>query len=313
MRACRVSNRVGMHMRVVRPVRRGRHSANSGRETRSCRAHATAFVSAIGLSIGAVHPAIAAEAWPGQVDAVYKIHFSGLELGDFTFSSRVQQNSYATSSNAHISAMFGAYEWRGQSHSSGTTADTGPKPASYVFNFKNQSKVGSLQMTFAGNAVTNVAAVPPIERKPGTIEVKDVHLKDVLDPLSAVMALTRSSTGRIAGVNPCARRIPIFDGKQRFDLAFSFKRNAPISEVGGKSPLSAFVCRVKYVPIAGFRMNEDMRQMQQASGIEVWMVPLADANVFVPFHVLVPLAAGTATLTAARVSIDTPRGRVGLH
>ena len=257
--------------------------------------------------------AVAAEAWPGQVDAVYKIHFSGLELGDFVFSSKVQQNAYATTSNAQISAMFGAYEWKGQSRSSGVTVDTGPRPANYTFNFKNQSKVGSLQMTFAGNAVTNVAAVPPIEKKPGTIEVKDFHLKDVLDPLSAVMALTRSSTGRIAGVNPCARRIPIFDGKQRFDLAFSFKRNAPLSEIGSKSGHSAFVCRVKYIPIAGYRMNEDMRQMQQASGIEVWMVPLSAANLFVPYYVLVPLSAGTATLTVSRVSIDTARGRVALQ
>jgi Protein of unknown function (DUF3108) len=265
------------------------------------------------IALGWAPAAKAAEAWPGQVDAVYKIHFSGLELGDFNFSSRVQQNSYATTSNAHISAVFGAYEWKGQSRSSGVTVDTGPKPAAYAFNFKNQSKVGSVQMTFAGTTVSNVAAVPPIEKKPGTIEVKDIHLKDVLDPLSAVMALTRPSAGRIAGVNPCTRRIPIFDGKQRFDLVFSHKRNAPVSEVGAKSGLQAFVCRVKYVPIAGYRMNEDMRQMQQASGIEVWMVPVADANVFVPYYVLIPLTAGTATLTANRISIDTARGKIALQ
>jgi Protein of unknown function (DUF3108) len=259
-------------------------------------------------------PARAAEGWPAGVDAVYKIHFSGLDLGEFTYSSRVQQNSYSATSNAQISAMFGAYEWKGQSRSAGTTVDAGPKPASYAFNFKNQSKIGSVSMAFTGNAVTNVSAVPPIERKPGTIEVKDTHLKDVLDPLSAVMALTRAaSAGKVAGVNPCARRIPIFDGKQRFDLVFSPKRTAPLAEIGSKSPHMAFVCRVKYVPIAGYRMNEDMRQMQQATGIEVWMVPLAEANVFVPYYVLIPLTAGTATLTASRVNIDTARGKVALH
>ena len=53
--------------------------------------------------------------------------------------------------------------------------------------------------------------------------------------------------------------------------------------------------------------------MQQASGIEVWMVPLADANLFVPYYVLVPLTAGTATLTASRINIDTARGKVALQ
>lgn len=258
-------------------------------------------------------PARAAEAWPAQVEAVYKIHFSGLDLGTFSFSSRVQHNTYAASSTAQISALFGAYEWKGHSQSSGATADAGPRPASYAFNFKNQSKVGSVSMTFAGNAVANVAAVPPIEPKPGTIEVKDSHLKDVLDPLSAVLALSRVSSGRAGGANPCNRRIPIFDGKQRFDLLFSFKRTAPLSEVGSKSGQTAYVCRVKYVPIAGYRMNEDMRQMQQATGIEVWMVALPEAHMFAPYYVVIPLAAGTATLTANRINVDTVRGKIALQ
>ena len=274
---------------------------------------AARLAACVAALVFAAGPAAASDAWPAQVDAVYKIHFSGLELGDFTYSSRVQQNSYAATSNAQISAMFGAYEWKGQSRSAGTTADAGPKPASYTFNFKNQSKVGTVQMTFTGNAITNVASVPPIESKPGTIEVKEAHLKDVFDPLSAVMALSRVPAGKVAGVNPCARRIPVFDGKQRFDLVFSYKRQAPLAEIGSKNPHHAFVCRVKYVPIAGYRMNEDMRQMQQATGIEVWMVPLAEANLFIPYYVLVPVSAGTATLTAHRINIDTARGKIALH
>ena len=274
---------------------------------------ATGIATAGALAIAAL-PAAASDGWPAQVDAVYRIGFGGLDLGEFTFSSRVLQTSYSATSNAQISAMFGAYEWKGRSRSTGTTADAGPKPASYAFDFKNQSKIGSVSMAFTGNAVTNVSAMPPIERKPGTIEVKDTHLKDVLDPLSAVMALTRAaSAGKVAGVNPCARRIPIFDGKQRFDLVLSSKRMAPLSEIGSKSPHMAFVCRVRYVPIAGYRMNEDMRQMQQATGTEVWLVPLAEANLFVPYYVVIPLSAGTATLTASKVSIDTARGKIALH
>jgi hypothetical protein len=53
--------------------------------------------------------------------------------------------------------------------------------------------------------------------------------------------------------------------------------------------------------------------MQQATGIEVWMVPLADANVFVHYHVLVPLTAGNATLTASKINIESARGKVALH
>ena len=119
------------------------------------RGAAAAVAGALAAGAVASPAARAAEAWPAQVEAIYKIHFSGLELGDFAFNSRTQQNSYSATSNALISAMFGAFEWKGQSQSSGTTSDAGPKPASYTFNFKNQSKTGFVNMAFAGNANRN--------------------------------------------------------------------------------------------------------------------------------------------------------------
>ena len=48
--------------------------------------------------------------------------------------------------------------------------------------------------------------------------LREQHLKGVLDPLSAIMVLSRGSSA-----NPCDRRLPIFDGKERFDLVFSYK------------------------------------------------------------------------------------------
>ena len=271
------------------------------------------FALAVGLVVPSASHAQDAGGFPPKVRAVYRISWNGVDLGKFQFSSDLKGGQYTLNGDARLEAFFGAFHWRGITRSLGTIAGAGPSPASYAFSFDGNDKRGSVNLNFEGGAVSRVVAVPASGPSPGRVPVTRAHLQGVLDPLSAIMAITASKGKRVDGTNPCSRRIPIFDGKQRFDLAFSFKRTAPLSEIGAKSAHNAFVCRVKYIPIAGYRMNEDMRQMQQASGIEVWMVPLAEANLFIPYYVLVPLSAGTATLTADRVNIDTARGRIALQ
>ena len=252
-----------------------------------------------------------AEGWPAQVHAVYRINFNGLDLGTFDFNSRIKDNSYQLTGNANVSALFGAYEWRGQSRASGLALQAGPQPAAYYFAFKSNSKVGNIHMTFADTAVSKVVADPPIKSSAAAVPLRDGHLKDVVDPLSAVLALSKPAAGRTTGINPCARRVNIFDGKQRFDLALSFKRQASITEVGGKHG-TAIVCRIKYIPVAGHKLNEETRSMMQATGIEIWMLPMPQAGLFIPYHIVIPTMAGNATMTIEKISIDTARGRIAL-
>ena len=58
----------------------------------------------------------------------------------------------------------------------------------------------------------------------GDRPLKDQHLKNVLDPLSAVMALFAAAWRSRAGAGS------IFDGKQRFDLLLSPRGQRRITE-----------------------------------------------------------------------------------
>jgi hypothetical protein len=253
---------------------------------------------------------VVADEWPAHVHAAYHIRFGGVDLGNFVFNSRLKQKSYALSGDARVTAMFGAYKWQGTTRSTGALIQAGPLPGAYSFAFQNQSKQGTVDVKFNGDSVSKIDIEPPSNPHPSVVPVMRDHLKGVLDPLSAVMAMSRSQSGRISGVNPCARKLPIFDGKQRFDLLLSFKRTAALSEIGVKNDARAYVCRVKYVPIAGVRMNEETQRLQRETGIEVWMLPMVEANVFVPYHISIPMMAGTATLTVSRLDIDSAKGRI---
>jgi hypothetical protein len=123
----------------------------------------------------------------------------------------------------------------------------------------------------------------------------------VLDPLSAVMALTRAQSS-----SPCGRKISIFDGKQRFDLLFSFRRRERVPETRPSGqPGIGYVCRVRYIPIAGHRNNDETRQMAGNTGIEVALRPVPSANLLIPYKITIPTIAGAAVLTSQRVDITT--------
>ncbi len=45
--------------------------------------------------------------------------------------------------------------------------------------------------------------------------------------------------------------------------------------------------------------------------IEIWLVPVNEARLFIPYQIVLPTWAGEATLTTGKVVIDTPdNGRI---
>lgn len=249
------------------------------------------------------------EPWPSRVHALYKVEFNGFDIGTFAFTATVNGQTYALQGDARLSALLGAFKWRGQSQSAGTVVAEAPRPAGYTFDFEGPLKSGSLRMAYAGDTVRSLVHVPPPEPQPGVIPVKEAHLKGVLDPLSAVMAVARSPTD----ANPCGRRLAIFDGKQRFDLTLTYKRQEAVAETRPSGqPGVAFVCRVRYQPIAGHKHSEETRTLAHSSDIEVSLRPVPSARLFIPHQITVPTAAGTATLTSQRVEIVTTNEQIAL-
>lgn len=252
---------------------------------------------------------LAAEPWPHEVQAVYKVRFNGFEIGTFEFNASVNGQAYVLTGNAHLSALLGALTWKGETRAAGVLTSHAPKPAGYTFDFNGIGKNGSITMSFAGDSITKIAHTPPLPPQPDTVPVRDEHLKGVLDPLTAVMAIARSING-----SPCGRKLSIFDGRQRFDLMLTFSREERVveSKPSGQ-PDTAVVCRVQFIPLGGHKMNADTQHMASTDGIELALRPLPSVNLFVPYQITIPTIAGSATLTSHWVQITTERrGQIAL-
>jgi hypothetical protein len=243
----------------------------------------------------------AGDSWPANVQASYDVNFNGINIGTYDFRSANEGQSYKLDSNAKLSLLLGAISWTGITHASGKLTSDTTKPQAFGFEYQAQSKSGTTQMAFTNDTVTQVLHTPPPRPKDDIVPVQDQHLKGVLDPLSAVLALSRGTTG-----NPCGRRIPIYDGHQRFDLVLSIKGHIQIADrSAGGQPTVGYVCRVRYVPIAGHKSDDQTKYMSQSNDIEIILRHMPAANIFIPHQVTIPTMAGSATLVARRVQVTT--------
>ncbi len=239
------------------------------------------------------------------VSAVYQIALNGFNVGSFRYTSQVGAQSYDLTSDVKLSLLLGAFTWSGVSHTVGSAAgDASLKPASFGFEYSSSLKSGSVRMGFAKGAVNSVSIEPPAAPVPDVVPLKPEHLSNVLDPLSAILALTQDK-----GSQPCERRLAIFDGKQRFDLQLIYRRDEAIE---GTSETAA-VCRIKYIPIAGYRQTEEMTNLARTTGIEISFRKVAGAKLFVPQKIVLPTMAGTAEITVQQVEIkDASNGQLAL-
>jgi hypothetical protein len=240
---------------------------------------------------------------PLRVDATYKITLNGFDLGNFHFKSDVGRSRYTLDTDVQISALLGVFQWRGVTHSTGIVKAKSPKPADFRFNYESSVRSGSVNMGFNQDGVESLSVLPTLPEAPDTVPLTRSHIAGVLDPLSAILVLTHSDAP-----TPCGRKVPIFDGKQRFDIDLRFAREEPVE---GRPGETAVVCRVKYIPIAGYRPTEETRQLASTNSIEIAFRLVPAAKLMLPQSVTVPTAAGEARINLERVNIELPeRGQV---
>lgn len=261
------------------------------------------FFSASLLGFWAAAPAPVA-AKDQKVTADYSINFNGIGIGDFKITSDMNNDQYAIQARARISVLAGMlFEWRGDTSSTGQVMARRPHPLTYSFGYRTGDKGENIDVKFSNNVVEEIAVSPPQRQNPSRIPVTRKHMLNVVDPLSAVVMLTNIGSNK-SGTEVCSRRLPIFDGKQRYDIKLSYKGTKAVSVANGYNG-PAFICKVKFLPIAGHRPGDkDNEYAAQSEAMELWMIPLSKAELYVPYYVYIPTPVGSASLTATGFSVE---------
>lgn len=237
--------------------------------------------------------------------ATYAVELAGFNLGEFRLSASFQGSTYEMQAKGRFSILTGwFYSATGTTTSTGHLTKAGPESSTFTVSYEGGGKKERRRMSFADGAVSQVSISPQKKQSRRRVPVTKDQLEDVIDPLSAAFLHARSD-------NPvCDDTLPVFDGRLRFNIVLTPKRadSLPTKAPTGLSGPAA-VCEVKFVPIAGHRPdNPGIKFMSQTDQIEVWLVRLPQADMYLPYWIVVPtpLGRGSVTLTEINVDLDGP-------
>lgn len=273
------------------------------------RAPLTVCLLAAAAAVAVPGSALAKDDWPAAVTARYKLRFQGIDVGTLELSTTTSGQSYRIAGGARLAVMFGVFKVRADGSADGALAARGPLPKSFSFDWQGGKKKGLTRVGYEGQTAKTVTVEPPPGAGDARVPLLDQHKVGALDPVSAILALTRGA------LNPCQRQVAVFDGKHRFDLAFSPKRTMAIQSKTKSQlvPELAHVCQITYRPIAGHKINGETAHFANNRDMEVVLRTVPGSAVTVPHAVYIPTRWGTASMVIDRVDITTrTQGKIAL-
>lgn len=260
-------------------------------------AFAAFFVSAAllgALAVDAGHVAAA----QGRLEAQYTASIDGIPIGRGNWIVEVFNNQYTAAASGTTTGLikfFTGAHGTGAAH--GAIAGSQLVPTNYGETITWDGKIDDVRMALTAGNVTDYAVEPPLPPAPDRIPVTDADRRGVFDPMTSML-------NRVAGtgdpVNPdaCARKVPVFDGRVRYDLRSEYKRMETVkADRGYAGP--AVVCAVYFTPVAGYVPSRPaVKFLITLRDAEVWLAPIAGTRVLVPFRFSMPTPIGTGLLQA---------------
>lgn len=258
----------------------------------------------VSLTIGAL-----AAIWPGPaaadvLRARYSLSLIGLPIGTAGITANLEPSSYNIEADVKLTGLAALISSaRGAATASGAISLGRVAAATYATTSANAKMTRTVRMGMNAGTVRDVEISPPIfDEAPDRVPVTEADKHNIIDPMSAVvMPIPRGQPA--VGPAACNRSIPVFDGDSRFDIVMKYVGTREAKAKGYAGPVS--VCAVRYVPVAGYRRDRKATQfMADNTHIEVWLAPVENAHVAVPFRISVLTLIGTTVIEAAEFHVE---------
>jgi len=243
----------------------------------------------------------------GRLEAQYTASIAGIPIGRGNWIIDISDDQYTAAASGTTTGLikfFTGAHGTGAAH--GTVAGGQMVPTSYGETITYDSKVDDVRMALAGGNVTDYAVEPPLPPAPDRIPVTDADRRGVFDPMTSMLNRV-AGTGEPVSPEACIRKVPVFDGRVRYDLRSEYKRMDMVKADRGYAGPAA-VCAVYFTPIAGYVPSRPaIKYLVTLRDAEVWLAPIAGTRVLAPFRFSMPTPLGTGLLQATEfVSVVQP-------
>jgi hypothetical protein len=244
----------------------------------------------------------------GRLEAQYTASIAGIPIGHGSWTVEVSNNQYTAAASGTTTGLIKFFTGaHGTSAAHGVLAAGQMEPTSYGETITWDGKVDDVRMALSAGRVTDFAAEPPLPPAPDRIPVTDADRRGVFDPMTSMLNDVAGS-GDPVTPQACVRKVPVFDGRVRYDLRSEYKRMEMVKADRGYTGPAA-VCAVYFTPIAGYVPSRPaVKYLITLHDAEVWLAPIAGTRILVPFRFSMPTPIGTGLLQATEfVSVPLPR------
>jgi hypothetical protein len=242
------------------------------------------------------HPAAA----QGRLEAEYVATLTGIPIGRGTWVIDVSEDEITAAANGATAGLLRFFaSGTGMGATRAAIAGGRMIPQTYAATVTTKDKIDDVRIAFTGGNVKDFTVDPPVGPNPERIPVTDADRRNVVDPMISTMNYVAGS-GEPLSPQACNRKVPVFDGRLRYDLTTEFKRIESVkASKGYQGPV--LVCAVYFTPVSGYLPNSAaMKYLASIRDAEVWAAPIAGTRVLVPFRFSLPTPIGTGALEATQ-------------
>ena len=269
----------------------------------------TVLRSTIGVAVTAIAAAAGDPALAqGRLDARYAVTLAGVPVGKGAWVIDIAENQFTAAASGATAGLLRVFaSGQGSGASRGLIVSGNPVPASFAASITSDKKTEEIRMTLGSGDVKDFAISPEVPVDPERVPVTDAHFHGVSDPMTGTL-IRVPGTGNPLTPQACARTTPIFDGRMRYNLQFAYKRMEQVkADKGYEGPV--VVCAVYFLPIAGFIPHRaSVKYLAAQRDMEVWLAPVANTRVLVPYRISIPTPIGIGVMQATQfVSMSQPR------
>jgi len=250
----------------------------------------------------------AAQARAESLKARYSLSLVGFSIGNASATGVIEPQNYRVDLAMRTTGLANLVNnTKGAASASGGLSAAGPAPATYANTTSNSEETRTVRMALNANAVRALEVRPEPWDAAVRVPVSESAKRHILDPVSAlIMSVPQGAP--LTGPAACDRTIPVFDGVTRFDVHLSYVDTKTVQTKGYTGPVT--ICSARYTPIAGHRPDSaSTRYMAENHEMGVWLAPLPDAHVVVPYHIDIRTAAGMLVIDAAEFQLTQRQAR----
>jgi len=257
------------------------------------------------LTMAAPSVGLAEPLKPTQISIRYSATLAGIYVGKAQLQIALTKQAYNIAATGSLGGVLKSLiGFKLNVNSYGALINNAMIPQRYTTDYGTPESSRSIKINYSRNRKADVSANPPFFPSRFRIALKPKHLKNTLDPLSALFLPIKKNLVAISPEN-CQRLMPVFDGRMRYNLKISsIDVNKPRLKVRGfDGPVLR--CRIKLQPIAGYTVpKKSAKKADQNNEIEIWLTPSGPGGILIPIKGRLPTPLGIAEISIRRLYLN---------